>query len=251
MVAVLVPSTLAERFKAACTQIGIAPDAMLSYLATRQLYVLDADCAEYVRGFKERFRHERAENLSLSRRAFAALARLGRQLDVAAIYVAAALIWEHIDVLENSPGAYGNVVALRKHLTTRKHTVGIYSGLYQQVAKVVEELEAPSVRGLIYRIFNSLDLGDAVASLEAENLYLFKRQHRGDTIYPVFVPYHIYYGLKDLKDARRLSLTLAASVMLQHELDALRTQVVARPGQTDLERWMLALEHLLIGELDD
>ena len=254
MVTILVPKTLGRRFKAACEALGIAPKAMLSYLVTKHLSVLDEDSADYVRGFEQRMQIEGTEELSVLKRPFAKLRSLGYRLETAAMYVAAALIWEHLDVLENSPEAYGDIPRLRNRLSPRKYTTGIYCSIYRQIVHLAIEAEAPSVRGLVYRIFCSLDLDDVMASLSTEDLLLFKRRYAGDKIYPVHLPYPMYQVLQGLKREKCLPHVLVASVILQHEIDALRTKVLGDAldtGQSTLERWMLVLESVLVPELDE
>lgn len=251
MVAILVPKTLGKRFWVACEALGINTKDMLSYLVAEHLDVIDEDSAEYVRGFEERLHLEGAEKISASVRTFKKLRSRGYRLEAAAMCVAAALIWEHLDVLENSPEAYGDVEQLRERLSPRKSTVGIYRSIYEQVAAIADEVEAPSVRGLIYQIFCSITLDDAIASLEIEDLGLFRQRYADDKVYPVFVPYHMHQAFKVLKRERQFPHLLVASLLLQHEVDALRAKVLddgLAVGQSTLERWMLVLESALAPE---
>ncbi len=254
MVAILVPRTLSKRFWIACEALGINTKDMLSYLVAEHLDVIDKDSAEYVRGFEERLHLEGAEKISASARTFTKLRSRGHRLGTTAMSVAAALIWEHLDVLEHSPEAYGDVDRLQKRLSPRKFTVGIYGSIYQQVANIADEVEASSVRGLIYQILCSITLDDAIASLEIEDLGLFKQRYANDKVYPVYVPYHMYQAFKVLKRERQFPHLLVASLLLQHEVDALRAKVLddgLAVGQSTLERWMLVLESVLAPEPDE
>lgn len=250
MVAVLVPHEVAQHFFAVCQALKADPDLVLSFLAIEHSYVIDDDAGAYVRSFQVRASTEGTDRFDVSKKAFRVLVQRAYQLDATASDIAAAILWEHLDALEFSPEAYAGLSVLQGQASTKRRTVGVYLPLYRAFESLTKEVGAPSVRGLIYGVFKSVDIDDAVASLDTEDLFLFRKRYAGEKTYPVTVPPYAYDVLCALKRRYKMPLTTLASLILRHELDALRLKVTAQAPleQSSLARWMAALEHLFLPE---